>query len=245
MTTYTYNPLVGVTSVTDDNNLTMYYEYDDFGRLEYIKNDDGEILEKHEYNNEYEYNYESDIITNAYSDPSFIYEGESTTLSVIGVSGPNSQYEWYFNNCDGDTFVGTGSTIEVTPDLTPGTYYYYVRLVNTEDGSETDCVSAALFVLDQQLSVTPDNYTFNSAGNQPAIFIVDYGNYSWTVQSEEQWLSIEKINEESFSVTCTTENTSNESRPGSITVEGGGLTKIISVWQAPMAQLIPATGQSS
>ena len=47
--TYTYDPLIGVTSITDPKGQTIYYEYDDFGRLEYVKDDDGYVLSKNEY----------------------------------------------------------------------------------------------------------------------------------------------------------------------------------------------------
>jgi hypothetical protein len=50
MTTYTYDPLVGVTSITDERNVTTYYEYDDFNRLKYIKDFEGNILKRYEYN---------------------------------------------------------------------------------------------------------------------------------------------------------------------------------------------------
>jgi len=50
MTTYTHDPQVGVTSITDVRNQTTYYEYDGFGRLKTVKNDDGHIVEHHEYN---------------------------------------------------------------------------------------------------------------------------------------------------------------------------------------------------
>jgi len=50
VTTYTYDPLIGVTSITDSRGQTAYYEYDDFNRLEFIKNAQGEILTKNEYN---------------------------------------------------------------------------------------------------------------------------------------------------------------------------------------------------
>ena len=50
LTTYTYDPLVGVTSITDPRGETMYYEYDDFNRLLLIKNTQGNIIKEHKYN---------------------------------------------------------------------------------------------------------------------------------------------------------------------------------------------------
>ena len=50
VTTYTYNPLIGVTSVTDPRGETMYYEYDGFNRLILIKNAQGNIVKEHRYN---------------------------------------------------------------------------------------------------------------------------------------------------------------------------------------------------
>ncbi|WP_423147013.1 hypothetical protein, partial [Rubrolithibacter danxiaensis] len=41
MTTYTYEPLEGMTSRTDEKGQTTYYEYDDFQRLAYIKDQYG------------------------------------------------------------------------------------------------------------------------------------------------------------------------------------------------------------
>lgn len=50
ITTYTFDPLTGVTSVTDPKGYIMYYEYDDFNRLKQVKDADGNILSKNEYN---------------------------------------------------------------------------------------------------------------------------------------------------------------------------------------------------
>lgn len=49
MSTYAYNPGVGVTSVTDPNNVTSYYFYDDFNRLKAIKDDKGKVLKTFQY----------------------------------------------------------------------------------------------------------------------------------------------------------------------------------------------------
>jgi YD repeat-containing protein len=49
MKTYTYDPLISMTSSTDENNVTTYYEYDSFGRLEYIRDDNRKILKHYEY----------------------------------------------------------------------------------------------------------------------------------------------------------------------------------------------------
>lgn len=49
MTTYTYSPGIGMTSNTDANNVTTYYEYDLFNRLQILKDDQGNVLKKYEY----------------------------------------------------------------------------------------------------------------------------------------------------------------------------------------------------
>lgn len=50
ITTYTYDPLIGVTSVTDPRGFVSTYEYDDFGRLLRIKDHLGNILSENVYN---------------------------------------------------------------------------------------------------------------------------------------------------------------------------------------------------
>ena len=49
MTTYTYEPLVGMTSMTDPSNITTHYEYDDLGRLQCIRDQDNNIKEWYDY----------------------------------------------------------------------------------------------------------------------------------------------------------------------------------------------------
>ena len=50
ITTYTHIPLVGMKSITDPKGQRTTFEYDDFNRLKHIKDHNGDILEKYEYN---------------------------------------------------------------------------------------------------------------------------------------------------------------------------------------------------
>ncbi|MDY8138213.1 RHS repeat domain-containing protein [Aquimarina sp. 2201CG5-10] len=47
---YTYDPLIGVTSITDPQGYTIYYTYDDFNRLKFIKDADGNLVSENLYN---------------------------------------------------------------------------------------------------------------------------------------------------------------------------------------------------
>lgn len=49
MTTYTYAPLIGITSTCSPNNTVIYYEYDGLGRLQLVKDQDGNVLKSYEY----------------------------------------------------------------------------------------------------------------------------------------------------------------------------------------------------
>jgi YD repeat-containing protein len=49
ITTYTYLPSVGITSETDPSGRTIFYEYDSFGRLERVKDEDKNVLKEHKY----------------------------------------------------------------------------------------------------------------------------------------------------------------------------------------------------
>ena len=49
VTTYTHIPLVGVSTITDPRGEKITYHYDDFNRLEFVKDSQGNILKEHQY----------------------------------------------------------------------------------------------------------------------------------------------------------------------------------------------------
>lgn len=50
LTTFTYDPLYGVKTITDPKGDTITYHYDTLGRLEYVTDKDGKRLSENEYN---------------------------------------------------------------------------------------------------------------------------------------------------------------------------------------------------
>ena len=55
MATFTYDPLIGMTSQCDANNRITYYEYDGFGRLKVIRDENKNVLKTFDY--QYQKNY--------------------------------------------------------------------------------------------------------------------------------------------------------------------------------------------
>ncbi|MEN2401077.1 DUF5977 domain-containing protein [Flavobacterium sp. MC2016-06] len=92
ISTYTYNPLIGVTSVTDPKGISSYYEYDNAGRLKFVKDKDLNVLQK------YCYNYKGQQINCA----------DNTSTSVVYYKSISRSGSFTKNNCASG---GTGSSV--------------------------------------------------------------------------------------------------------------------------------------
>lgn len=49
ITTYTYIPLIGISTITDPKGDMITYTYDSFGRLEFVKDKDGKLISENQY----------------------------------------------------------------------------------------------------------------------------------------------------------------------------------------------------
>ena len=107
ITTYTYKPLIGLTSKTDPRGITTRYLYDSFGRLGLVKDNNLNIT------GQYRYAYQNVPETNITSgsnatvtgsiiknDNTYINTNTTASLSITGGSG-NFGYNWYLKNSSG------------------------------------------------------------------------------------------------------------------------------------------------
>lgn len=104
ITTYIYQPLIGILTTTDPRGITTYYNYDDFGRLESIKNNNGKYLEKYEYNLT-SYSQNLSIIT---SPECHQFRQTHFDVQVKEGSGRYS-YKWVVKDNMGNTFMNSNN----------------------------------------------------------------------------------------------------------------------------------------
>lgn len=89
MTTCTYFPLVGMSSACDDNNRVTYYEYDQFGKLFLIRDQDRNVVKK------FCYNYAGQVASCPQSCSSIAanWQNTQTALRCQLSSGQNTGYQ--------------------------------------------------------------------------------------------------------------------------------------------------------
>lgn len=139
ITTYTYDPLVGVTSISDVNNETQYFIYDNFQRLVQIKDDDGNLLKQ------YEYNFQSTGL-----DYELIVEGSGGCLPAgspfrirANTKFQRGQTSYSWDLGDGNTVVTEDRELVYTYS-TPGDYQIHVTGTNSELGVYTSAAQVSV-----------------------------------------------------------------------------------------------------
>jgi hypothetical protein len=264
MTTYTYEPLVGMTSQTGPDNKIRTYKYDDFGRLEFVKDHNGDVI------NKYTYHYKGEPVDEVTEDnvdlyilnlisPSTVYDNETSidieiTYSNLGNINSNpcklSVYISYDNKLDaGDVKVkeidipalnndyGLGRILNLPlpAGLSLGTHYIIAKIDANNQNAESNESNNILF--DQF------NYVENSTGelNVSKTFILfKLGVYSttfeltsnvnWTITASS-WLTVTPTSGSNSNTISVSSNTHVSDMKGTITITGGGITRIINVTQ--------------
>ena len=138
VTGYTHKPLVGVTGITDTRGYLTTYEYDDFNRLQFVKDQDGKLISE----NQYQYLTQNDGNGSSSTQllVSVTYGASSDTYQdfIASPSGGNGIYDfkWYkgigtsYTNFE-STYSGTSSTFRLNVSCST---YQYVKLVTTSGG---------------------------------------------------------------------------------------------------------------
>ncbi len=98
ITGYTYDPLIGVTSITDPKEQTAYYKYDDFNRLQYVLDQDQAIAQQTRYNYEGQGSGTLSAISITSSASETITPNRAVTFTAAATgASTNTVYTWSIN----------------------------------------------------------------------------------------------------------------------------------------------------
>ncbi|MFT4015446.1 MAG: fibronectin type III domain-containing protein [Agriterribacter sp.] len=144
MVTYTYEPLIGITSQCDEKNQVMHYVYDDFGRLVLVRDDNRNILKQYRYNyagqqvedwSSATENYVPLKVSNlagTYNNNSIIITWVNHAYNADKIVVYRSNYlSGPFTNLTPDGISNVSDTSFIDSTVEPGkNYYYFVRVIN-------------------------------------------------------------------------------------------------------------------
>lgn len=215
MTTYTYRPLVGMTSQCDVNNRVTYYTYDGLGRLSYIKDQDGNVVKR------YCYNYNGQTASCQLLPPQPVVVSNSTNRQMqISFVNVNNGYTVNFSVPAGasNMTVGTvpASTYNVT--MTPANYTNTYPVVFSFNGSTQQYFATVAFgnqpvTAPVNITTAPPPYypvtVSNGTNQQMSISFTDVssgGNWTYTVAAGASNLNVGSIPGATYNVTMSPSN---------------------------------------
>lgn len=172
VTTYTYKPLVGMTSETDPRGRTTYYEYDVFNRLILVKDNLGKILKK------ICYNYAGQQEDCSYACPPnspAVWQNTGNIRCQKDIYGQNTGYQEIEQTNTNPCNSATTQWIPGSQNTSACPLPVYVNLTSTNTYNTTGYVATYDNGLHQ--------YTFNvsTASGLQALGTVPAGNYTLTI----------------------------------------------------------------
>ncbi|TSE06384.1 PKD domain-containing protein [Aquimarina algiphila] len=127
---YTYDPLIGVTSMTNPQGQTAYYRYDDMNRMQYALDQDQHVVQQVRYNYQ---GQQSDalggVIIDTPGDQPKVPDQPATFTANTSGSGSANLYTWSVNGAQEQCGSGVSFTKTFTSE---GTYEVKVLAYNTE-----------------------------------------------------------------------------------------------------------------
>jgi len=174
LTTYTFAPLIGMTSMTDLKNLTTYYEYDSFNRLRIVKDKDGNIVKAYCYN--YKGQSTNCMTPELSNQPQIIYARLEVDNITYGSSGSWNDMTYTSN---GDVYIRFYSDVNCTVQYTLTS----AMVVSVQDLFESnDDVYGYYSVPYDNTYTVPIGYSSYSIGNQSLYNDHEYYDFTW-----DQW----------------------------------------------------------
>lgn len=203
ITTFTYKPLVGMTSKTDPRGITTHYLYDSFNRLVLVKDNNLNISDQYRYayHNVPETNITSgnnspvsaSIVKN---DNTYINTSTTATLNISGGSG-NFGYNWCLKTSSGTVLQSSLNTCSTTFNFTSTLLGIFTLqcdvtdYLNNNTVTVTKQISCGYVPVAVTISTDKTSYTSNQTihatgsitGTASASVTGGSGNvgYSWTL----------------------------------------------------------------
>jgi len=183
--TYTFKPFVGVTSQTDINNLSAYYEYDDFNRLIRIRDNDWKLM------SERNYNYGTALTMNVSTSTCNFPATSSLSQTINVTSNTNWTIEENLDWLRVDKVVGNGNdsfTITCDPNYSGSVNN---GVVTVKAGSIIHTISISQSKVSVSLSANKHSVILESNGG-PLTRVDVTSNASWTVSANQSWIKLSK-----------------------------------------------------
>ncbi|PXY02513.1 hypothetical protein DF185_00010 [Marinifilum breve] len=223
--TFTYLPLIGLESKTDPNELTSYYKYDSFGRLERVTNSDNELVKSYSYN----YGKTIEPILSLSID-NLNFSSNLSTKQLVISSNQNwkvtSNESWLISD---KTISSNNGTVGITCLANSGAERNAVLTV--EAGGMVKYVSVKQEA-GISLSVTPSSISVPAMSLDPKYIDIN-STAGWSISSNVSWISFDKnsgVGNGRVSVYFV-QNDSLDARNAMITVSSGQVSRVINITQ--------------
>lgn len=171
VSTYTYDPLIGITSSTDSRGYKTYYDYDNHNRLKSVRNENGDLVQDVEYNligpdsnvdvsnntNQYPF-----AIANATPGSSVDFSFDFSGTSSYDPDGNIASYSWNFGDGNTSTLSSPSHTY-----ASSGTYVVSLIVEDNDGATATitiEVVTATLLSV-YFSNVEPNSYSLSGSSS--------------------------------------------------------------------------------